>query len=141
MATVQEQFDAFMKTRNSKKPHVGLLVEGFKREKNQISFQHEGKQISVPLNKVLYPRKQHIKPEDFIDFQQGIMLMFISGATINSLTTFPILNTTPVCTCTITCNLGSITIPTPPNINIGNLYFLPDFILPAPVILNDNALG
>jgi hypothetical protein len=139
MATVQEQFDAFMKSPKSKKPHVGLLVEGFKRAKNQISFQHNGKQIIIPLDKVLYPRKQYLKPEDFIDPQLSVMLIFISGATINRLTPFHVANSTPVCTCTVTCFLTTALMPYELPLNIENMYFLPELALADK--FNDNILG
>jgi hypothetical protein len=101
MATVQEQFDAFMKSRKSKRPHVGMLVEGFDRQPNQVTFMHNGGKITIPIGKVLSPTKEKLSKKDFIDFNSKSVLLFISGSVFQNLTTFP--GSTPICTPVLTC--------------------------------------
>lgn len=82
MTAVQEQFNVFMKTPNSRKPHVGILVEGFEQNGDSISFTHEGNTITIPITKVLSPSKKKILKKEYVDFNKKMIWVFLKGTII-----------------------------------------------------------
>lgn len=100
MATVQEQFDAFMKTPSSKNPHISILVEGFEQHKDSISFNHETGKITIPLKMVLFPKKKKLTEIDYIDNDKKTIWVFLKGTLIIDIT-----NGVKSADCGLTCRM------------------------------------
>ncbi len=117
MATVQEQFDAFMKTQKSKQAHVPILVQEFTQGDNEITFEYNGTKLKVPNSIVLSPSpKTQISNTDYIDVATKSVLLIIKGTISlglphqdpNSL----------ICTLTPTCRIPGTSVKNPVPYNV-----------------------